>query len=356
MNDREAMERAIALAWGGWGRVGSNPLVGALVLRGGKVVGEGYHAEFGGPHGEVVALRAAGKRARGADLVVTLEPCTHQGKTPPCTEAIIAAGIRRVVFAAPDADPRARGGARVLRKAGLAIEHGLLDPDVRAQNAAFFHRHAAQDRPFVAVKLAVSLDGSIADRERRSKWLTGTDARAWTHWLRAGFDAIAVGVGTVRADDPRLTVRGTLTPLAVPLRVVFDNRAETPTDATLVRELAPPVLVLAAPKAPRANVEALRLRGVDLVMAAGLRRQLRALKSRGVESLLVEGGGVLAGRLLAQGLVDRLYLITAPLLLGRDGVPAFGALRGVRLDRAKRWRTVGRKRLGADTLLVLDRP
>jgi diaminohydroxyphosphoribosylaminopyrimidine deaminase/5-amino-6-(5-phosphoribosylamino)uracil reductase len=208
VDDREAMLRAIALAWGGWGRVGRNPLVGALVLRDGAVVGEGFHAEFGGRHGEMAALEAAGPKARGAGLVVSLEPCVHYGKTPPCTDAILAAGIRRVVFGAHDVDPQARGGGEVLRRAGVTVTAGLLEAEVRAQNALFFHRFAGTARPFVALKLAISLDARIADRAGRSRWVSGPEAREWVHWLRAGFDAIGVGGGTVQADDPSLTVRG----------------------------------------------------------------------------------------------------------------------------------------------------
>ncbi len=152
-----------------------------------------------------MALEEAGAKARGSDLVVTLEPCRHHGKTPPCIEAILAHGIRRVVFGAADVDPRARGGALHLRTAGVRVDHGLLAEDVRRQNAAFFHRYKSPLRPFVALKLAVSLDARIADRNRRSQWVTGEDARAFVHWLRAGFEAVAVGVGTVRADDPQLT-------------------------------------------------------------------------------------------------------------------------------------------------------
>jgi diaminohydroxyphosphoribosylaminopyrimidine deaminase / 5-amino-6-(5-phosphoribosylamino)uracil reductase len=357
VNDREAMTRALQLAWRGWGRVGGNPMVGALVVKGGAVLGEGWHAEFGGPHAEIVALEAAGPgRTRGADLVVTLEPCAHQGKTPPCAQAIVTAGIRRVVFGAPDADPRAKGGARMLERAGVVVEAGLLADDVRAQNAAFFHRLGSSDRPFVAVKLAVSLDGRIADGERRSQWLTGEEARAWVHWLRAGFDAIGVGAGTVRADDPSLTVRGEVTPLATPLRVVFDARAETPAHSTLAKTARQvPTLVVAAPGVSAASIECLRGTGIDVEEAAGPAAALRALRLRGVQSLLVEGGGVLAGRLVAEGLVDRLLIITAPVILGKGGLPAFGELGGVHLADALRWRTVGRRALGADTLTVLDR-
>ncbi|MFI5279112.1 MAG: bifunctional diaminohydroxyphosphoribosylaminopyrimidine deaminase/5-amino-6-(5-phosphoribosylamino)uracil reductase RibD [Gemmatimonadales bacterium] len=356
MSDREAMHRAIELAWRGWGRVGANPMVGAVVVRDGAVLGEGWHAEFGGPHAEALALAAAGARARGADLVVSLEPCAHHGKTPPCVEAISAAGIKRVVFGAADVDVRAKGGARVLERAGVAVEGGLMADDVRAQNAAFFHRHGSSDRPFVAVKLAVSLDGRIADSARRSKWITGDEARKWVHWLRAGFDAIGVAVGTVKADDPRLTVRGDVVPGVPPLRVVFDTRAETPQHAELVAT-APsvPTLALVAPGADASRVEALRGLGVEIGEVAGLAAALRAHNARGVSSLLIEGGGVLTGRLMADGFVDRLFLMTGPVILGKNGVPAFGELAGTPLERASRWRTVGRKALGPDTLTVFDR-
>jgi diaminohydroxyphosphoribosylaminopyrimidine deaminase/5-amino-6-(5-phosphoribosylamino)uracil reductase len=356
VTDREAMLRAIALAWRGWGSVGSNPMVGALVLRDGIVLGEGWHAEFGGPHAEIAALESAGAKARGADLVVSLEPCAHHGKTPPCVEAIVAAGIKRVVFGAADVDARAKGGARVLERAGLKVEDGLMADDVRAQNAAFFHRHGSSDRPFVAVKLAVSLDGRIADGARRSKWITGEEARKWVHWLRAGFDAIGVGAGTVKADDPRLTVRGDVVPMTPPLRVLFDSRAETPQHAELVAT-APqvPTLALVAPGANAVRVEALRGLGVEIGEVAGLAAALRALHARGIGSLLIEGGGILTGRLMADGLVDRLFLMTGPVILGKNGVPAFGELAGTPLERAARWRTVGRRALGADTLTVFDR-
>ena len=357
MDDREAMNRAVQLAWRGWGRVGANPLVGAVVLNKGVVVGEGWHAEFGGPHAEAVALQAAGSLARGGELVVTLEPCRHHGKTPPCVQAILTAGVRRVVFGAADVDPRARGGALLLKTADVGVEPGLLAEDVRRQNAIFFHRHTGADRPFVAVKLALSLDARIADHARHSQWITGEEARAYVQWLRAGFDALGVGMGTVRADNPSLTVRGEVTPLTPPVRVVFDWRAEVPMDAALIKTAKKvPTVVLTAPDAPAARLEALRKAGVGIEAGADLAAQLRALKTRGVQSILVEGGGVLAGRLIAAGLVDRLYLLQAPILLGQGGVNAFGELSSVRLDDVARWRVAGRRVLGADALTVLDRP
>lgn len=357
MSDTDAMRHAWSLAWKGWGRVGANPMVGAVVVKDGRVVGEGWHAEFGGPHAEVLALRAAGEQARGADLIVTLEPCAHHGKTPPCAEAIRAAGISRVVYGAADVDPRAKGGADMLRAAGIQAQGGLHAADVRAQNAAFFHRFAWTGRPFVAVKLAITLDGRIADASRRSQWITGEAARRWVHWLRAGHDAIGVGLGTVAADDPQLTVRGDLEATTPPLRVVFDARAELMPSSRLVRSARElPVAAMVRSDAPAARVEALRAAGVEVLAGMGLATWLTALQARGIGSLLVEGGGTLVGRLMAAGLVDRLYLLVAPLVLGSKGVPAFGAFAGGALADAKRWPLVGRRAFEHDTLLVMDRP
>src|SRR6266513_3544340 len=227
--DREpdAMGRALELAWRGWGRVSPNPIVGAVVLRGNDIVAEGWHAEFGGPHAELNALHAAGDKARGATLVVTLEPCAHHGKTPPCTDAIRAAGVRRVVAAVRDPDVEARGGVEVLKRAGIETQIGLLAAEAAAQNAPFLFTRQQTDRPFVALKLATSIDGRIADAGGRSQWISGPEARDHVHWLRAGFDAIAVGGTTALMDNPQLTARG-LTPRKPPVRIVFDRRARLP--------------------------------------------------------------------------------------------------------------------------------
>jgi diaminohydroxyphosphoribosylaminopyrimidine deaminase/5-amino-6-(5-phosphoribosylamino)uracil reductase len=357
VDEREAMDRAIALAWSGWGRVGRNPLVGAVVLRDGMVVGEGFHAEFGGRHGEVAALLAAGERARGAELVVSLEPCAHYGKTPPCTDAIVAAGIRRVVFGARDVDPQAQGGAELLRRAGVEVVGGVGEDGVRAQNALFFHRFGSAGRPFVALKLAVSLDARIADAGRRSRWVSGPEARAFVQWLRAGYDAVAVAAGTVIADDPSLTVRGAVVPDRPPLRVVLDRRGEVPLSAAVVRTAREtPSLVVVGREAGDPIRAGLEGAGAEVAVADGLAEALGVLEHRGVTSVLVEGGGVLAGRLLREALVDRLYLIVAPLWLGAGGVPGFAGLPGSGIADAARWRAVERRALGDDTLVVLDRP
>ena len=350
------MQRALDLALRGWGRVAPNPLVGAVVLAGARVVGEGCHAEFGGPHAEVAALTAAGDAARGATLVVTLEPCAHQGKAPPCTAAILAAGVARVVAAIHDPDPRARGGLDLLKQEGVVVEAGLLAEEAAARNAPFLFARATTDRPFVALKLAASIDGRIADARGRSRWVSGEAARDWVHWLRAGFDALAVGGTTALTDDPRLTVRGSVVPRRPPVRVVFDRRAMLNHGVRLVataREV--PTWVMASPEAPAASVATLEANGVRVFRPASLAAGLAQLRQQGIESLLCEGGGALGAKLLAEGLVDRLYWIQAPVWLGDHAVPAFPGVPDAPIAGAPRWIAVERRALGPDTLLVLDR-
>jgi diaminohydroxyphosphoribosylaminopyrimidine deaminase / 5-amino-6-(5-phosphoribosylamino)uracil reductase len=350
------MRHALDLAWRGWGRVHPNPLVGAVVLDGGEVVGEGWHAEYGAQHAEPIALAAAGARARGATLVVTLEPCAHQGQQPPCVDAILRAGIRRVVAALPDPNPVAAGGAARLREAGIPVELGPERDAAEAQNAAFLHGLSNPERPFVALKLATSLDGRIADLEGRSRWISGSEARGYVHWLRAGFDAIGVGGRTARADDPSLTVRGAVTPRVPPGRVIFDAAADLPGSLGLVRSASElPTFVVASRQAPAARLTALERAGVRVVAAPSLSEGLAALRAAGIGSLLVEGGGRLAGTLIGNGLCDRFYWIQSPVWLGDRGVPAVAGLPSEPIARAERWRTVERRVLGQDTLLVLDR-
>jgi diaminohydroxyphosphoribosylaminopyrimidine deaminase / 5-amino-6-(5-phosphoribosylamino)uracil reductase len=350
MTEREAMARAIELAWRGWGRVQPNPLVGAVVLAGGDAVGEGWHAEFGERHAETAALAAAGARARGATLVCTLEPCAHQGRQPPCTEAIIEAGVRRVVAAAIDPNPVAAGGASRLREAGVEVELGLLAPEAEAQIAAFLHRQRDPSRPYVALKLATTVDGRIADANGHSRWLSSEPAREFVHWLRAGFDAIGVGGVTARTDDPSLTVRGPLQPRVAPRRVVFAADGDVPSTLRLVRSAREtPTLAVIGPSAPAPA-------GVTVLRAASLVEALAGLRVAGIGSLLVEGGGRLAGALLSAGLVDRYYWIQTPLWLGMAAVPAVAGLATTPLADAQRWRVAERRALGDDTLLVLDRP
>ncbi|HEX2450824.1 MAG TPA: bifunctional diaminohydroxyphosphoribosylaminopyrimidine deaminase/5-amino-6-(5-phosphoribosylamino)uracil reductase RibD [Gemmatimonadales bacterium] len=355
VDERAAMARALELAWRGWGRAWPNPLVGAVVLRDGAIVGEGWHAEYGGPHAEPVALAAAGDRARGATLVVTLEPCVHQGKTPPCAEAVANAGVSRVVIALADPNPIASGGADRLRAAGVDVSIGLLGDEAAAQNAAFLRLIGDESRPFVALKLATSIDFKIADRQGRSRWISGEAAREFVHWLRAGFDAIAVGLGTARADDPALTARGTPAPRLPLRRIVFDRDLDLPFGLRLVTDNPASTTVIGGPAADAAREQALVTHGVRVLRAAGPASALARLRDDGVGSLLVEGGGRLAGALLRDGLVDRFYWIQSPIWLGDAGVPAVRGLESSEVNRAERWRIVERRALGPDALLVLDR-
>ncbi len=354
MTEREAMTRALALALEGWGRVAPNPLAGCVLLRDGSTIGEGFHAEYGGRHAEVAAVASCGDPA-GATCVVTLEPCNHHGKTPPCTDALIAAGVRRVVAALADPTPDAGGGADVLRAAGLEVSVGLMADEAAAINAPFLWHAARPNRPFVAVKLATSLDGYIADQAGRSRWISGPEARDYVHWLRAGFDAIAVGARTAAADDPELTVRGRVTPRKPPLRVVFADRRIPRADLRVFLTAGefPTVLVCSRSAGPEV-MRALSGTGTRVLPTDGLEAALEALAADGVLSVLVEGGGRLAGSLLAEGLADRFYWIQAPLLLGR-GVPAFPEGPPRLLGDAPRWRVVERQSLGEDTLIVVDR-
>lgn len=354
--ERAAMQRALELARQGWGRVAPNPMVGAVVLQDATVVGEGYHAEYGGPHAEVAALAAAGERARGATLVVNLEPCAHHGKTPPCTDAIAAAGVARVVAAIRDPDPEAQGGVGRLRARGVVVSFGLMGEEAAALNAPFLFAREQAARPFVALKLATSIDGRIADAAGSAHWVSGDIAREYVHWLRAGFDAIAVGGTTALKDNPQLTVRGSVTPRRAPVRVVFDRRAMLNASARLVSSArVVPTWVMASPEAPLASVATLEGNGVRVFRPASLADGLRLARDAGIESLLCEGGGALGAKLLADGLVDRLYWVQAPVWLGEAAVPAFPGVPATPLATAPRWIPVERRALGPDTLLVLDR-
>jgi diaminohydroxyphosphoribosylaminopyrimidine deaminase/5-amino-6-(5-phosphoribosylamino)uracil reductase len=347
------MGRALALALRGWGRVAPNPLVGAVLLRDGVVVGEGWHAEFGGPHAEAAALAACAD-PRGTTCVVTLEPCAHSGKTPPCADALIAAGVKRVVMAIRDPHPEARGGLERLRAGGIAVEEGLLAREAAAQNAPFLCAAARPDQPFVAVKMAHSLDGFVTDVDGRSQWISGPEARDWVHWVRAGYDAIGVGRRTAVRDDPQLTVRGDIEPRVPPARVVFAGRGEVRSSLRCLDPSVPGRAILVT----HPDVAVLRNASlpdhVTVLSAVTPAEALAALRAEGIASLLVEGGGTLVGNLLEADVVDRVYAVTAPVWLGQ-GTVAWGRRRAAPLGAAPRWETVERRALGPDTLVVADR-
>lgn len=331
------MARAIVLAERGWGRVHPNPMVGAVLLKQGEAVAEGWHAEFGGPHAEANALAAAGDLAEGSTCVVTLEPCAHQGKTPPCTDALLAAGVARVVSAVRDPNPEAAGGLAILKAGGVSVESGLLAEDAGRMNAAFLCAATNADRPWVAVKVATSSDGFLASPDRTPRWISSYEARDWVQWLRAGFDAVAVGRVTVETDNPQLTVRGPLTPRVAPTRVVFSRRGALSRDRIIFAtpEAAPTILLSDAD-------------GEDTIA------KLRSLRARGIRSLLVEGGAELIQSLLADDLVDRIYWVRARRMALNRGVSAFGDFLPDQAE-ALGWKVVQRQALGPDTLIVTDR-
>jgi diaminohydroxyphosphoribosylaminopyrimidine deaminase/5-amino-6-(5-phosphoribosylamino)uracil reductase len=354
MTEAQAMELALSLALKGWGRVAPNPLVGAVLLKDGQVVGQGYHREYGGPHAEVEAISNC-EDPHDTTCVVNLEPCSHRGKTPPCTDALVLAGVKRVVFAISDPDRKAADGAGKLRAAGVEVEAGLLEQEARALNAAFLWSRVRPERPFVALKLATSMDGFMADEWGKSQWITGEEARSHAHWLRAGFEAIAVGRGTADADDPQLTARGPVVPRVPATRVVFTRSGRIRRDLGLIRTAAEtPTTVVVSPEAGRAVSEALRGTHVQVVVANGLMEAVQELRARGIGSVMVEGGPNLAGQLLDEDLVDRLYWYQAPILLGR-GLAAFPHKTATPLGDARRWVPTERKVLGESNLLVVDK-
>jgi diaminohydroxyphosphoribosylaminopyrimidine deaminase/5-amino-6-(5-phosphoribosylamino)uracil reductase len=350
-NDHAYMRRALDLARRGWGQTAPNPMVGAVVVRDGQVVGEGFHARYGEEHAEIAALRQAGERARGATLYVTLEPCGHHGKTPPCADAIVAAGIARVVAATEDMNPEAMGGATRLRTAGIPLDIGVERAAAREQNAAFFHRFAS-DRPFITLKLATSLDGAIASadgtRGAAGNFLTGAEARCEVHHMRAGVDAIAVGLGTVLADNPTLTVRQAPAPRIAPRRVIFDSELRTPAGANVVRgaRLVPTIII--ARRADPMRREALSTAGVDVRIHETLQSALVALAAENVHAMLVEGGARLAASLIEQALVDRLVIFQAPVVLGAGALNAFAHVSTATAESLARLPVIERAAFGDD--------
>ena len=354
MSDARHMAQALGLAARGLGRVWPNPSVGCVIVRDGIVLGRARTADGGRPHAEPQALAQAADAARGATAYVTLEPCAHQGRTPPCARALIDAGIARVVVALRDPDPRVDGGGiAMLRAAGIAVTEGVMEPEARALQAGFLSR-IARGRPMVTLKLAMTLDGRIATATGESRWITGPAARAHVHAQRACHDAVMVGAGTARADNPQLTVRG-MGAVPQPVRIVLSRALDLPVDSALTRGEAP-VWMLHGDATPEQKA-ALEARGVVLLGGlAGpdggvdLERALAALGDRGLTRVYCEGGGTLAAALLARGLVDRLDCYVAGAAIGAEGVPALGPMALGRLAEAPRLTLVETRRLGPDLL------
>ena len=346
------MDRALALAALAEGHTSPNPLVGCVVLdANGQLVGEGFHRQAGEPHAEVMALRRAGERARGGTLYVTLEPCCHHGRTPPCTEAVLAAGLRRVVVALGDPDPRvAGGGITQLRAAGLEVISGVRQAEASKQNRAFVHR-VRTGRPWGILKWAMSLDGRTALPNGGSQWITSPPARGWVHQLRAGVDAVIIGGGTLRADNPLLTSRGKRSP--EPLRVVLSRGLGFPLKAQLWdQQLAPTLVVHGREASPEAK-EQLDQRGVEQLELEPCQPEvlLQALAQRGCNRVLWECGPQLAAAAIAQGCVQELAAVVAPALLGGQAARTpLAELGFTAMDQVLRLTTHTPQALGSDWL------
>ncbi|WP_120502140.1 bifunctional diaminohydroxyphosphoribosylaminopyrimidine deaminase/5-amino-6-(5-phosphoribosylamino)uracil reductase RibD [Roseovarius sp. EL26] len=355
-NDQRYMALALSLGRRGQGNCWPNPAVGCVLVRDGRIVGRGWTQPGGRPHAERVALDQAGDAAHGATAYVTLEPCAHHGQTPPCAEGLIAAGIARVVVAVEDTDPRVAGqGFAMLRAAGIVVETGLLS-DVASDDLAGFLRRAETGRPWVTLKLATSFDGRIATATGHSQWITGPEARRTVHAMRAGHDAVMVGGGTVRADDPSLTVRD-MGVTQQPVRVVISRRLDLPLMSQLARTAHEvPLWLCHGADADIALVEAWEGIGAKLLPCAihgaqlDMGSVLTMLAEQGLTRVFCEGGGAIAASLLSEDLVDELVGFTAGIAIGAEGLPAIGALGLSTLEGANRLALIEIRAVGADIL------
>ncbi|HLI13712.1 MAG TPA: bifunctional diaminohydroxyphosphoribosylaminopyrimidine deaminase/5-amino-6-(5-phosphoribosylamino)uracil reductase RibD [Alphaproteobacteria bacterium] len=361
--DRRHMEAALGLARRGLGRVWPNPAVGCVLVRDGRVVGRGWTRPGGRPHAETEALGRAGGASRGATAYVSLEPCSHHGQTPPCADALIAAGIARAVVAVEDPDPRVSGrGVARLERAGVPVTLGVCRDEAAALNAGFFLR-IREGRPLVTWKTATSLDGKIATHIGESQWITGEDARARAHLLRANHDAIAIGVGTAVADDPQLTCRLPGLEEASPVRVVIDGRLRLPLTSRLVAMAGSvPTWFITRNDAPEERRAMLRDAGVEVIPVGPgegdrphLGEALRALGARGITRLLLEGGSQLAAAFLRDGCVDRIAWFRGPYVFGGDGLPAAAGFGVEHIARSPAFARVAITTCGVDTLETFAR-
>lgn len=352
------MDRALALARRGEGLASPNPMVGAIIVRNGRMVGEGFHTYAGRKHAEILALEAAGKQARGATMYVNLEPCCHQGRTGPCTRALIEAGVRRVVVAGRDPNPAVSGrGFRQLRSAGIKVETGIRAAKAQRLNLAFA-RWITSQKPLITLKSAISLDGRIAARAGSTTWLTSAASRAEVHRIRHSADALITGIGTVLADNPRLTDRSGLPRRRSLLRVVLDSRLRLPLRSKLVRNAKGDLLVFTAQSLNSSRAQALRYAGVEIEQVPARRGRLNleavlsALGKRGILHALVEAGAELNGAFLGGSLVDRLILFVAPRILGENALPIATFGRAVSGNRSlARWpslRLISVRQFGPD--------
>jgi len=325
------MNMALKLAELGRGYTSPNPLVGAVVVKDGNVVGSGYHRAAGGPHAEICAIEEAGLKARGATLYVTLEPCNHVGRTPPCTEAILRSGIKRVVIGTRDPNPDVKGGGvEFLREHGIEVITGILEKDVKRQNE-FFIKYVTTKQPFVILKSALTLDGSIATSTGDSKWISNSASREFVHRLRHAVDAVMVGIGTIRRDDPRLTTRLKDVDSSDPIRIILDTRLTISPDSKVLNlDSDSDTIIVTGSNIDRERLKRLKRPGIDFMTAAvkdgliELSPLMSILGKRGITSLLIEGGSRVNGSAISAGIVDKIILFYAPRILGgNDGFPLF---------------------------------
>ncbi|GAB6157711.1 bifunctional diaminohydroxyphosphoribosylaminopyrimidine deaminase/5-amino-6-(5-phosphoribosylamino)uracil reductase RibD [Desulfotomaculum varum] len=358
--DKHYMQMALELAAKARGRTSPNPMVGAVIVKDGQVVGRGFHARAGSAHAEVVALAEAGRQARGATVYVTLEPCCHHGRTGPCTEALLKAGVQRVVAAMSDPNPLVAGkGLAVLQKAGVEVQCGLLEEEARRLNEVFI-KYITTRRPFVVMKAATSLDGKIATAAGESKWITNTAARAYGHRLRDMYDAILVGVNTVLTDDPSLTARLPEGRGKDPIRIILDSNARTPTAAKILTQLsAAHTIIATTERAPVERRASLIAAGAEVLVVPGegprvdLVRLMEMLAEKEITSVLIEGGGQVNGAALTAGIVDKIVWFLAPKIIGGDRAP--GPVRGqgiLSLQDAVKLFDVSVERLDDDILIT----
>ncbi|MDE0589033.1 bifunctional diaminohydroxyphosphoribosylaminopyrimidine deaminase/5-amino-6-(5-phosphoribosylamino)uracil reductase RibD [Halocynthiibacter sp. C4] len=353
--DQRFMRVALGLARSGLGQVWPNPSVGCVLVKDGQIIAEGRTQVGGRPHAEVVALQGAGDAAKGATAYVTLEPCTHHGKSPPCCDALIAAGVSRVVYAVDDVDPRVAGkAATILERAGIKVTSGVLNAEARAQNAGFF-KMVQEGLPLVTLKLAMSLDGRIATATGESKWITGPDARRHVHRNRAEHDAVMVGGGTARHDDPSLTARD-VGAVSQPARVVVSAQLDLPLSGKLAATAKDiPLFIVHAVSAPKEITRAWEGVGARLLpvscgrdLRLSPREVLSALAEQGLTRVYCEGGGQLAASLLEAGLVDELHVYTAGITIGTDGLAGVGLMNLAKLADTPSFELVTARPLGKD--------
>ena len=360
------MRLAIEQAKLGRGKTGHNPLVGCAVVKSGKVISSGFHKAFGGPHAEILALKAAGKGAKGAAVFVTLEPCSHYGKTPPCTDAIIKSGVKELFCAGLDPNPSNNGkGVAALRARGIKVRCGILKSWAERLNTDFIKRMKSK-KPFVTLKLAQSIDGKIATRKNDSKWISSERSRAFVQGLRSGHDAIMVGINTILRDDPLLSIRkprkAPLKRIRQPVKIIIDTNLKTPVNAKLFSVSSPGKTIIATTRGASAEKEAaLRKKGADIIrIGSGFRHVdlkilMKKLMQNGINSILVEGGGEIAASVLQAGLVDKIYFFICPIIIGgRDAVNSIGGKGAGDIREALKLSNIKLQRIDDDLLVEAD--